>query len=412
MKAKQLGILVVVAVLLVGLAVWKNRKETRPSEAQAAAGKLLLPDLPVNDVERLVIASPSGTAVVERADGAWRVPAKFGFPAGFTKIRDLIRKLADLKALQRVQVSANQLAGLHLALPCDPGAASADALATTLTLQGKGGKTLAALRLGKNRMRSAPAEEGMPGGYPDGRYVATDRDHVFLIGETLDEAAAADKDWMNTEAFVNVDGESVTSIDVAGTTNGAVHLERPATGGDLTLKTIPAGKEMDSAKVNRLKGALAYLRFDDLADPKIAADAGFDKPVTYKSVTKKGEVYTIALGKFDKADKRYAKIGVSFDPAAFVSSAPATTNAAADAATKATELKKAEESANALNERVSPWVYLLDRYVAESMTMGADDLVANKPPPPAPEPKSETKDKPAAAKEEATPAVNKPEVKP
>ena len=410
MKAKQLGILVIVAVVLVGLAVFKNRSERRPAEALAAAGKPVLADLPMNDVERIIVAAPSGTSAVSRVDGAWRVPGKFNYPASFTKVRDLLKKLAEVKVLQPVRLSAAQVAELQLALPGETSSTNAGALATTVTLQGKGGQVLAALRLGKNRMRSAPAEEGMPGGFPDGRFVATDREHVFLIGETLDEASPVDKDWMDTEAFVNVDGESVVSVDVVGATNGAVHIERPAAGGDLALKTIPAGKEINTAKVSRLKGALAYLRFDDLADPNIpAVEAGFDKPVTYKAVTKKGEVYTVTLGKFDKGDaRRYAKIAVSFDAAAFVPPAQAAGTNAPSA--KDDAVKKAAEDVKTLNDKISPWVYLLDRYTADSMAIGAEELLANKPPPAEP-PKTETKENPAAT-EKTPPETPKAEVKP
>lgn len=412
MKAKQLGILVIVAVVLVGLTVLKNRSEHRSTESSAAAGKPVLANLPLNDVERIVVAAPSGTSVVSRVDGAWRVPGKFNYPASFTKVRDLLRKLADVKVLQPVKLSPAQMAELQLALSGETGSTNAGALATTVTLQGTNGKVLAALRLGKNRMRSAPAEEGMPGGFPDGRFVATDREHVFLIGETLDEASSVDKDWMDTEAFVNVDGESVVSVDVVGATNGAVHIERPASGGDLAFKTIPAGKEMDTAKVNRLKGALAYLRFDDLADPNIpAVEAGFDKPVAYKAVTKKGEVYTVTLGKLDKGDThRYAKIAVAFDAAAFVPPAAPAAGTNAPAA-KDDAVKKAAETVKALNERISPWVYLLDRYTSDSMAIGAEELLANKPaPPPAEPPKTETRENPAVTEE--TPQAPKVEVKP
>lgn len=407
MKGKQLGILVLIAVVLVGLVLWSNRREKR-QEAAAAAGGKILAGLAVNDVERLVVAGPSGTAVVARIDGLWRVPDRFNYPASFTKIRGLLNKLADLEALQPVDASPAQLGELRLALAGEPGCARPEDSATTLELLGKNGQRLALLRLGKPRMRPAPggaAMPGMPAGYPDGRFVATAADRVFLVGDTLDEIAAAPKDWMNTEDFVNVDADSIVSVTVDGTTNGAVRLEKAA-GGDLALKEIPAGHEADSGKISRLKSALNFLRFEDIADPALPpAATGLDKPVTYKALTRKGERYEVALGKAE-GGRRYAKIAVSFDPTAAPKPEAASTNA--PAASQEDSNRKTADSVKTLQDRVGPWIYLLDAYAAESMSFGAGDLLTAKPPPEKTEVQGAKEDKSAPAPAPAAQPEKKP----
>lgn len=409
MKAKQLGILILIAVVLVGLAVWSSRRE-KHREASAFQGGKILAGLPVNDVERLTVAGPSGTATVARVDGLWRVPGKFNYPASFTKIRSLLSKLADLEALQPVDASTAQMEELHLLLPGEPGFGSPDHAASTLELTGKNGKRLAVLRLGKTRMRPSPegaAMPGMPAGYPDGRFVATAADRAFLIADTLDDITAVPKDWVNTEDFLNIDPSTVVSVAVDGTTNGAVRLEKAADG-ELTMKDIPAGRELDSAKASRLKDALRFLRFDDVVDPALPpAETGLDKPVTYKALTKNGERIEVALGKTEAGgSRRFAKFSVSFDPAAAPKPEPASTNAPAASAEETA--RKTADAVKALQERIGPWIYLLDTYAAESLSFGSGDLLTVKPAPEKTEPTEPVKDKNPAPTAPAAETEKKP----
>jgi hypothetical protein len=379
-KIKHLLALVLLAVVLVGLAKWSSDRG-KPAPGSARLGDKILPGLAdkVNDVATIAVQSPDGAAIVSRVDGTWRVPGRYGYRADFGKVSDALRKLMDLKNAQVLRITPAQLADLHL-LPAT--ATNEGARATLVELKAADGSVLASLRLGKEHNRPTPADAppGM-GSYADGKFVAIDDTRVFLVSDMLGELAAADRDWIDPE-FLVVAGTDLTSVDVTGGTNGAIHLERPATGGELTLKEVPAGKEVDASKVSRVAGALSDLRFEDVADPALTpAVTGLDKPVTYKAVTTRGLVYTLKIGATPTNDtRRYLNVAVTFAAPPVPAVSATDTNAAALAQAKAEVDRKTEAEARTLNERLSPWVYLLGDYQASALLTPAGELLKDKPP--------------------------------
>lgn len=388
MKIKTLLSLMVVALVLVGLAKWSSNRG-KPAPGAARIGDKVLPGFVdrINDVSSIRVVSPVGTASVARVDGVWRVPGRYGYRADFTKVTDALRKLIDLKIAQVMRVTPAQVADLHLLAP---GAGSnAEQRATLVELKTSDGATLAALRLGKPHSRPSPA--GAPpdmGGYPDGRYVALEDGKVYLVADQLDDLATADREWLDQD-FLNVPATDLASIEVTGGTNGPIRIAHPAAGGDLTLQDVPAGKEADGGKVSRLTGALGYLHFEDVADPALAPSVtGLDKPTVVKATTLKGTVYTLKIGASPTNDtRRYVNVAVSFAAPA-VTGAVATaasgtdTNAVAAAKAKADESLKAEAAAKTLNDKFSPWVFLLGDYQAGSLLLPVSEMVKDKTPPP------------------------------
>jgi hypothetical protein len=376
MKFKQLAILGLCAVVLAIVAVKMSRNEThRTSPSQI--GNLVLPDLgkSVNDIATILIRSSSTTTRIARVEGIWRVPGKYAYPADFSKVRDLLTKLVDLKILQALRASPSLLTDLQL----EVGSSAPESAATLIDLQDADGKTRATLRLGKPRVREPSAAGAGPyGAYPDGRFVATDNNHLYLVGETLDECASSEKEWLDSE-FLNVNASDLTSIEVAGLTSGVVRVERAAQGGELALQGLPPDQAADPAKLTSLAAALSYLRFEDIADPKLTPDqTGLDKPVVFKGRTRQGEVYTVRVGKSPEGDtRRYVSATVAFE--APPPPAPGT-NATQVAALKAEAeaQKKTADAAQQLNAKLSPWVYLINSLQAEAMTKGRADLIAVK----------------------------------
>jgi hypothetical protein len=379
-KIKHLLALAVLAVVLVGLARWTTNR-SQPAPGGARLGDKVLPGFieKVNYVAAIAVQSPAGTALVSRVDGTWRVPGRYGYRADFGKVSDALRKLVDLKVAQVMRITPEQLADLHL-LPV--GSGNSAARATVVNLRAANGEPLAVLRIGKDHNRPSPAgaPPGMEG-YPDGKFVAVSDTKVYLVSDMLTELAATDRDWIDQE-FLNVISADLASIDVTGGTNGAIRLERPAAGGELTLKDVPAGKEVDAARVSRLTGALGYLRFEDVADPALApAVTGLDKPVVCKAVTTKGTVYTVSLGATPANDpRRYASVSVAFVAPPLPAASATDTNAPAAAQTQAEEHRKTQAEARNLNDKLSPWVYLLGEDQVSALLTPAGEFLKDKPP--------------------------------
>ena len=147
--------------------------------------------------------------------------------------------------------------------------------------------------------------------------------------------------------------------------------------------TIPDNKEVDSTKLSALGSALNYLRFDDVADPKLSPEqTGLDKPVIYEAMSKKGEKVTLRMGKSPAGEtKRYASVTVAFEAPVIPIQTSADTNQVALAQARDKENAQTAASAKLLNETFSPWIYLLSPETAAAMTQGFQDILKDKPKP-------------------------------
>jgi hypothetical protein len=380
MNAKQLITLAGLAAVMAGLATWSSRKETRNTEA-ASLGNNAFPALQkqVNEIASIHIQSPTETTTVSRVDGIWRVPGKWNYPADFGKIRDLLRKLADAKILQSIQTTPTERGELQLLTSTDTGTINREQRATRIQLLNSQGSAISSLYLGKTRSRPGP-ESGM-GEYPDSQFVMTDAGQISLIGETFPEATAHDKDWLDTDFLALTD---IIAVHVTGRPTGEIHATRATPTDDLKVQgTIPDNKEVDSTKLGSLGSALNFLRFDDVADPKLSPEqTGLDKPAIYEATSKKGEKATLRIGKSPAGDtKRYASVAVAFATPALPAPSGADTNQVALAQAREKENTQTAASAKRLNDKFSPWIYLLSPESADAMTQGFQDLLKDKPKP-------------------------------
>lgn len=373
MKGKHLLLLTVVAAILVGMALLTTRKQDKASST--AIGSKVIPGLAINDIQTVEIKATASSVTVAKIDGIWRVANRHNYPADFGKIRELLTKLADLKTLQSIRATEQQRRELQLL----PGSTS-DALTqpTILDLKDASGKSRETLLLGKERMRPSSSPEASPyDNFPDGRFIATSKGNIVLVGDALSEAVTTPRSWMDEE-FVKVPSENLASIAISGSTNGTILLTRTNGNSEFTIPHIPEGKEADSAKLSRLTSALNYLRFEDIATPGTPDDkTGLDKPITFTAKTFNGESYTITIGHSSAQESKYfARVAASFTapPAA------ANTNITNQLATaQAAQNEKSATDAKILSDKLAPWTYILDSYSAESLTMGFADLLKDKP---------------------------------
>jgi len=416
-KTRTLIVLVVVAVILGGLATWSVHQRRSRVAAPPLAAKVL-PDLDVNRAAKFVIHTPTATVTVARVNERWSVLERWNYPADFDKVSELLRGLLDLKVGQVVRVSPRQLPDLGLAVGGDQ--TNATEAATVVELFDEDGRTLAGLRLGKSSRAAASSRDMFGfGGYTAGRYVATDPEHVYLVADALDEVTPTPRDWLDDE-FVSVMEADVVSVEVTGGTNPPVRLTQPPGGGPWVLDNMPTDKELDATKVSRLASALSYLRFEDVAATNLTpAETGLDQPVIFTARTRQGEIYTVRIGKAAEGElRRFVGISVAYEPppepaTGTVSTAGSDTNQAAAAAAEREARQAAALKVARLNERLSPWVYLLSSYHTDAMLTPPAELLKDKPapaaattnhPPTAPQPPAAADSSPAASATDSPPA--------
>ncbi len=384
MKPKNLIILVVVAVVLAGLAVLTKRD--KGTATPDILGKAILPDLPVNDITRIVVEAKDATTTVERVEGTWVATSKYGYPADFGKVRDALMKLSELKIGQVARLNDEQRDALKVHPPAEENGG------TLLSLQDASGKTLGSLLLGETHERKSQGGPGSFGGYPDGRFVSTDDGKtVYLVDETLSDVSTSTKDWLQTD-LLNVSGSEVMEVSITGPDRAPISLKRPEKGKTMELGDLGEKEELKTSKMYNVESAISYLRLSDVAGPEMTDEQlGLDKPVVFQAVTISNEIYTVKVGGSpDGSSDRYIRIACSMRPAepepekveaedeTEEEKKEAEEKAKAEAEKKAAERKKAEDRINALNDGLGKWTFVIESYKADSMLTKRADIVEEK----------------------------------
>jgi lipopolysaccharide export system protein LptC len=394
MKGKNLLVLVVLAVVLVGIAVLKKNREDRLPDVM---GKNLLPALQMNDLEKIVVNSQGATVTLAKSDETWVLPEKHNYPANFEKIKSLLLKLADIKIGQVVQIDDKQKAELKMQPPSASTNAAPASSGTVVQFLGKGGAAQGSLLLGEARHRTQPgAPMRYSGGYPDGQYVSNDGGKsVYLIAQTLEDISTDVKAWLDVE-LLNVPAPDIKEIALVSTNGESLKLSKGKDATKLEVEGLGAKEETDSGKLSTVESALNYLRLDDVADPALdAKQLGMEKPATYKATTSKGEIYTVKIGAVAPgSNNRYVKIEVALAetnapaaPAKEEVKAEDKDKAAAAAPTeKPVDRQEVEKNVKALNEKFGKWTYVVASYKTDAMLSGRKDIVKKKE-----EPKAEDK---------------------
>jgi hypothetical protein len=313
MNRKQLLILVVLGALFAGIGIYYAKRERETFSISATRmGAKFIADFPLNDVSQITIKQPQGELNVIKKDDAWTVRERSDYPANFSEISELLRKVWDLKVTQPVKVgSAASLPRLELLTP-DQGTNAG----TLVEFKGKDGKVLQSLLLGKKHMRESPSNSQFGGGgWPDGRYVMVGNDlqSVALVSESFNNVEIKPESWLNKD-FIKV--EKIKSVSVVSTNaTNAWHVLRETDSGEWKLADAKEGEKLDSGKVSSLSYALSSATFVDVVSPtNKPEDLGMDKPLVATIDTFDNLTYTVKMGKKTNDDNYYFTVALNGEP--------------------------------------------------------------------------------------------------
>ncbi len=151
MKRKQVYLLLGIALLLViaGTIFQMRQFSTWKGES---SDRQIYPNLAVNDVTKVRVQAGKEILSLLISDDGWQVAERYGYPADFAKIRELLRSIWELKYVRTLEVGVSQFGRLQL-LPPGQG----DQSGTEIDLLGNGEKKIATLILGKRPSTSESA---------------------------------------------------------------------------------------------------------------------------------------------------------------------------------------------------------------------------------------------------------------
>ena len=413
MNRKQLAILIVLGVVFAGAGLYysKRQKETFTVSATRMGAKFV-PDFPLNDVSQITIKQPQGELNVVKKEDAWAVRERADYPANFSEVSELLRKVWDLKVTQPVRVgSASGLSQLELVTP-DKGTNGG----TLVEFKGKDGKVLKSILIGKKHMRESPGNSQFGGGaWPDGRYVmiGNDLQSVSLVSEAFNNVEVKAESWLNKD-FIKVEKIKGVSVVSTNATN-SWKISRETESGEWKLADAKEGEKLDSGKVSSQSYALSSPTFVDVAPANAKPEeTGLDKPVTATIDTFDNLTYTVKIGKKTNDDNYYFAVAVSGEP--LKERIPGKDEKPEDKAKLDKEFKeKADKSAEKIKQEKTyqKYTYVVSKWTIDPFLKERKDLLEEpkKEEPKKEEPKKEG-DKPATTdKPDADKPPPKPEAK-
>ena len=265
MNKKTLLILLVVLAVLAG--VGRSILTDRPDDSvqNDAMGTVIFKRLPANEIASIIMDRPDDSVMLAKEKGVWVVQNRFGYPADFSKITDLIRKLKQTKVGRNFPASESVSKRLSLISPTDKGAAREEK-ATRIQMKDKGETLMVDILLGNTRKRE---EKGVP----DSQFVmlagGTD---IYLVDQIFSAFDTDASSWLQKNP-INVTQEDIQKIACVGPDGTLRYSFERAQGKDFALVSPPTKQVIKRSALNQLAGALTGLEIEDVADPSSTSES-------------------------------------------------------------------------------------------------------------------------------------------
>ncbi|MBV9490287.1 MAG: DUF4340 domain-containing protein [Verrucomicrobia bacterium] len=390
MKRKNLWLLIAAAVLAAAVIVFYNFKRSAAWEGSGHELKVF-PRLAVNEVTQIRITAPKAVLTVARKEDLWRVAERSNYPADFSKVRELLQTLWDLKAVREMQAGPSQFDRLQIALP-GKGAGGG----TQVELSDGTGKTVETLIIGKEL--GAQADDTAAAG-PAGRFVynPANKDHVYVVSELFANLQPLEvNQWLDKTFIAGGELDKVVRDSAPGNPGWAI--ARADNKAPWTFVPDLNGEKVKEETANLLSH-FSPTFIDVRPGDAPATETGLDQPVRAELHTTDGFTYKLAIGKPGPDKTRYLAVQTDAQlPGART----------ADPKEKPEDKKAKDDEFNKhlaeLKERLerekkfASWIYEVPDYNLENLLKPRAELVAAKAPAPTPGPSApETPAAPAPA---------------
>jgi hypothetical protein len=373
MKRRQvyllLGVAVVLAILAILLQNWRSgtwKKET--------TNRQIFTSLPINEVTKIQVQAGDTKLTLQRAGDVWQVAERYGYPADFAKISELLRTLWDLKYVRDMQIGPSQLGRLQL-LPPGPG----DQSGTQLDLIGASDKKISSVVFGK---KPAGNENAMMAA-GSGRFVL-DLDHkerAYLVDDTFSSLDSLNPSGWLRKQFI--DTQKLRSV-VRGNVGNAPgwKVMRKDDRSDWELEN-PAPNETLEKETTGPLSSLSLSLQDVRPETAPTSETGLQQPLAVELQTFDGFHYNLEIGGGGPEQTHFLRVKVSADlPAART---PTTNESPDDKKKKDEEFNKQLEQWKtrlAEEQKLGHWIFLVSDWSLEPFLKNRTDFVKKAEPSP------------------------------
>jgi hypothetical protein len=375
MNQKQLTVLVLLVALLGGLGLLLRQRQSQGWQSGgAAAGGKLLADFPLNDVAQVAIKQQAAQLTLVRAEDTWTVQERGGYPANYEEISGLLRKVWDLKPLQKPKVGATYLAQIELV---EPG--KGDKSGTLVEFRDKEGKPIQSLLLGKPILREGGNSSPFGGGgsFADSRFVMLPGkpDSVSIVAEAFSNLEPKAETWLSKD-FFKVERPRLISV-TATNASAAWQVSRDGETNDWKLAGAKAEEVLDPVATGAFASLLSAPGFTDVVSKP--GDELFAGKATVRIETLDGFAYDLQLAPKAGGEEYHLKLAVS-------ATLPKERPSGADEKPEDKErLDKAfEEKRQKLEQKLKEekrfegWAFVVGKWTVESLLKERKDLLKKK----------------------------------
>jgi hypothetical protein len=255
MKFKTFIGLFIVLCVLAAAAFYVYFQGTGKTPAEDM-GKPLLQGLPLGQVAKITLISKNDTVVLKKENSRWVVNTRFGYPADFSKITDLIRQLKISRVVRSFNASSDAVARLGLVPPDDNQLKDEDK-GIRLQLQDEEDNAFMDILLGKSR------EAAMGAGA--GSYVMFSRGGViYLVDTDFSKVGQHAHHWLKTR-IIDVDAEEIEKITCYTRAHEPVYTLVRREKGQWPVLAGAADLELNKAKLDDLLKTLSPMEILDVA---------------------------------------------------------------------------------------------------------------------------------------------------
>jgi hypothetical protein len=384
MKKNALLLIVLAALLGIAFYVQKSRVKQLNTAAVKTREKVF-PDLPVNDVRKIIIHEGGKQVTLTEGGGKWLIAERGGYPASNDKVQRALTSLHDLKIVDAKTVKKDARGGLKL-LTTEEGQPFETGL--QVDMFNDKGASLATIIIGKNVETTGGASSGSFNGPAEQRFVRvpTDGDTAWLVNDTVYDLQATPQEWLD-KSFVNVVGLkdlTVTAPNLAD--SWAAQRQDEQSAFTLADPKVP-GDELDTAKASGLPNLLSNATFTDVLTKDKATPDFMKGAIGARINTFDGFRYDIQLLEKKEPGANEAKYYLSTKVTAeLAKERKAEPNEKPEDKKKLDDefaaKKKEFEEKLAKEKAYDGWVYEMPNYVVSLLTKKRSEVLRDKVPPP------------------------------
>lgn len=346
MKSKPLLMLVIILAGLVAVA-YLVVDVNLAAPQRSTMGLPLFSDLPVNRVAAIGLTDADGSVTLKKDGSAWVVSERFGFPADFDKISDLVRKTAAMQIGHGFEIFPDTLSRLQLH---DPAAAEVprSERGQRVIFRDDREQALLDIILGKSR------QAAMGGG---GHFVLpTGSQAGYLVAGNFERVGRRPSDWIKN-TLLDIKPEAIWRVVCEDPESGRIHytLERPQPGQDPLWSGAQPGAVLRPFRFDSVYRALINLGVEDVAGPAGNPPfPGFESRPRLVYTLYDGSIYSIYPGGPlpGEGDRFYFRVQTAYDPPA------ERVRSQTDGSGQETAAHRQEQAAQ-WNATIGSWIYVI-----------------------------------------------------